>query len=108
MTAYGCRFPAWLTPGVESGRGRGLGGGCVKSGTRQRHPRTEAISRVVDVSDSQEHIVRDRLPRQLFFGNLGTFQIGPGTEEVFKLIPSGDLNSALPMRKILVQPACLR
>jgi hypothetical protein len=56
-------------------------------------PETGAISRVVDVSASQGHIVPTTIAYHgnFFFGNLGTFPIVPGTEKVFKLTPSGQL-----------------
>lgn len=56
-------------------------------------PATGAISRVVDVSASQGHIVPTALAYKgnLFFGNLGTFPVVPGTQTIFKLTPSGNL-----------------
>jgi len=56
-------------------------------------PETGAISRVIDVSASQGHIVPTTLAYHgnFFFGNLGTFPVVPGTEKVFKLTPSGQL-----------------
>jgi sugar lactone lactonase YvrE len=56
-------------------------------------PATGAISRVVDVSASQGHIVPTALAYKgnFFFGNLGEFPVVPGTETVFKLTPSGNL-----------------
>src|SRR6266545_7235591 len=57
-------------------------------------PETGAISRVIDVSASQGHIVPTTVAYHgnFFFGNLGTFPIFPGSEKVFKLTPSGQLN----------------
>jgi len=54
-------------------------------------PETGAISRVVDVSATQGHIVPTALAYDgnFFFGNLGTFPIVPGSQSVFKLTPSG-------------------
>ena len=56
-------------------------------------PATGAISRVVDVSASQGHIVPTALAYKgnFFLGNLGTFPVVPGAETVFKLTPSGQL-----------------
>jgi hypothetical protein len=56
-------------------------------------PWTGAISRVVDVSASQGHIVPTALAykRNFFLGNLGEFPVIPGSETVFKLTPSGKL-----------------
>lgn len=53
------------------------------------------ITRVVDVSASQGHIVPSSLTYKgnFFFGNLGTFPIDPGTEQIMKLTPSGQLKS---------------
>jgi hypothetical protein len=59
----------------------------------QIDPLTGTISRVVDVSATQGHIVPTALAYKgnFFFGNLGTFPVTPGTETVFKLTPSGQL-----------------
>ena len=56
-------------------------------------PLTGAISRTVDVSASQGHIVPSALADNgnLFLGNLGEFPVTPGSESVFKLTPSGEL-----------------
>jgi hypothetical protein len=56
-------------------------------------PRTGAITRAVDVSASQGHIVPTALAYKgnFFLGNLGTFPVVPGTQTVFKLTPSGHL-----------------
>jgi len=56
-------------------------------------PETGEIQRVVDVSQSQGHIVPTAVGYHgnFFFGNLGEFPIVPGTETVFKLTPSGQL-----------------
>jgi hypothetical protein len=58
-------------------------------------PGTGAITRVVDVSATQGHIVPTAIAYKgdFFFGNLGTFPIVPGTEEIFKLTPSGQLKT---------------
>ncbi len=56
-------------------------------------PASGTISRVVDVSASQGHIVPTALAYKgnFFLGNLGTFPVTPGTEKIFKLAPSGNL-----------------
>ena len=50
------------------------------------------ITRVVDVSASQGHIVPTAITYKgnFFFGNLGTFPIVPGSEQIRKLTPSGE------------------
>jgi hypothetical protein len=53
-----------------------------------------AISRVVDVSATQGHVVPTVVRyRQGSFllGNLGTFPIAPGTEKIFAVSPAGEL-----------------
>jgi BON domain len=49
------------------------------------------ITRVVDISASQGHIVPTAIAYKgnFFVGNLGTFPIVPGTEQIRKLTPSG-------------------
>src|SRR6266516_3535128 len=49
------------------------------------------ITRVVDISASQGHIVPTAITYKgnFFVGNLGTFPIVPGTEQIRKLTPSG-------------------
>jgi len=56
-------------------------------------PATGMISRVVDVSATQGHIVPTALAYKgnFFVGNLGEFPVVPGTGTVFKLTPSGEL-----------------
>ncbi len=56
-------------------------------------PETGAISRVVDVSASQGHIVPTAIAfhGSFVFGNLGTFPITPGNESIFKLMPDGKI-----------------
>jgi hypothetical protein len=56
-------------------------------------PDTGAISRVVDVSASQGHIVPTAIAYRgsFFLGNLGTFPVVPGSEKLFRLNPSGHL-----------------
>jgi glucose/arabinose dehydrogenase len=57
-------------------------------------PDTGEITRVVDVSASQGHIVPTSIAYRgnLFFGNLGTFPIVPGTQGILRLTPSGQLH----------------
>ena len=49
------------------------------------------ISRVIDVSASQGHIVPTALAYHgnFYFGNLNTFPIMPGSSKIFKVTPSG-------------------
>jgi len=58
-------------------------------------PATGAISRVIDVSASQGHIVPTALAYKgtFFAGNLGTFPVTPGTESLFKVTPSGQIKT---------------
>ena len=58
-------------------------------------PSTGGITRVVDVSASQDHIVPTAVAYRgnFFFGNLGTFPIMPGTQKILKLTPSGSLKT---------------
>jgi hypothetical protein len=53
------------------------------------------ITRVVDISASQGHIVPTAITYKgnFFVGNLGTFPIVPGTEQILKLTPSGQLKT---------------
>ena len=53
------------------------------------------ITRVVDVSATKGHIVPTAIAYKgnFFFGNLGTFPIAPGTQEIIKLTPSGQLQT---------------
>jgi hypothetical protein len=53
-----------------------------------------SISRVVDVSATQGHVVPTSLSvhGNFYFGNLGTFPVTPGDENVWKLTPSGHLS----------------
>jgi hypothetical protein len=57
------------------------------------NPRTGAISRLVDVSASQGHIVPTALAYHgnFFLGNLGLFPVDPGSAKVLKLNPRGKL-----------------
>ena len=59
------------------------------------NPSTGAISRLIDVSASQGHIVPTALAYQgnFFFGNLGTFPVTPGSESLFKVTPSGQIKT---------------
>ena len=53
------------------------------------------ITRIVDVSASQGHMVPTALAYKgnFFFGNLGTFPIVPATQRIMKLTPSGQLRT---------------
>jgi hypothetical protein len=60
-------------------------------------PTSGAISRLVDVSASQGHIVPTAIARGGLFGgfivgNLGTFPIVPGSEQLMRVSTSGDLS----------------
>jgi hypothetical protein len=57
------------------------------------NPSTGRISRLVDISASQGHIVPTALAYKgnFFFGNLGTFPVKPGSESLFKVTPSGHI-----------------
>jgi hypothetical protein len=59
------------------------------------NPNTGKITRLVDVSATQGHIVPTALAYNgnFFFGNLGTFPIVPGSEQVRKLTPSGKIKT---------------
>lgn len=60
-------------------------------------PTSWAVRRVVDVSASQGHIVPTALAERsgnLFFSQLGTFPVDPGSEKVFSLKRNGDLSVA--------------
>jgi sugar lactone lactonase YvrE len=56
-------------------------------------PSSGAITRVIDVSASQGHIVPTTIAYKgnFFFGNLGVFPVAPGTESIFKVTPSGQI-----------------
>ena len=58
-------------------------------------PATGAISRLIDISASQGHIVPTALAYKgnFFFGNLGTFPVTPGTQSLFKVTPSGQIKT---------------
>ena len=59
------------------------------------NPSTGTISRVIDVSASQGHIVPTALAYKgnFFLGNLGTFPVTPGSESLFKVTPSGQIKT---------------
>src|SRR6516162_4271968 len=59
------------------------------------NPSTGAISRLIDVSASQGHIVPTALAYKgnFFVGNLGTFPVTPGSESLFKVTPSGQIKT---------------
>ncbi len=52
-----------------------------------------SISRVIDVSASQGHIVPTALAYHgnFYFGNLNTFPIEPGSSKIFKVTPNGQI-----------------
>jgi hypothetical protein len=54
---------------------------------------TGEVSRVIDVSAHEGHIVPTALAYKggFFIGNLGTFPVAPGSETVFKVTPSGQI-----------------
>jgi hypothetical protein len=57
-------------------------------------PATGQIRRVVDVSATQGHVVPTAIGERfgnLFFGNLGTFPVQPGSEKVWSLARNGTL-----------------
>jgi hypothetical protein len=58
-------------------------------------PATGAISRLIDVSASQGHIVPTALAYKgnFFLGNLGTFPVTPGSESLFKVTPGGQIKT---------------
>jgi hypothetical protein len=62
------------------------------------NPATGAISRLIDVSASQGHIVPTALAYQgsFFFGNLGTFPVTTGSQSLFKVTPSGQIKTWAP------------
>ena len=53
------------------------------------------ITRVVDVSATEGHIVPTAIAYKgnFFFGNLGTFPVAPGTQQILKLNPGGQLKT---------------
>jgi len=58
-------------------------------------PSTGAISRVVDISASQGHIVPTALAYDrgsFYVGNLGTFPVKPGSSVILKVTPSGQVS----------------
>jgi hypothetical protein len=58
-------------------------------------PTTSKVTRVVDVSASQGHVVPTAIAYKgnFFVGNLGDFPVAPGYEQVWKLTPSGNLKT---------------
>jgi hypothetical protein len=56
-------------------------------------PATGTITRVIDVSASQGHIVPAAIAYKgnFFFGNLGLFPVAPGSSSIFKVTPSGQI-----------------
>jgi hypothetical protein len=60
-------------------------------------PATGQIRRVADISAKLGHIVPTALAERygnLFFGNLGTFPVTPGSEKVWSLARNGDISVA--------------
>jgi hypothetical protein len=58
-------------------------------------PRTGAVSRIVDVSASQGHIVPTVVAARrgaLYISNLGVFPVVPGMEKIFRISRSGELS----------------
>jgi hypothetical protein len=53
------------------------------------------ISRVIDISASQGHVVPTALAYHgnFYFGNLNTFPIAPGSSKVWKVTPSGSIKT---------------
>jgi hypothetical protein len=59
-------------------------------------PRTAQISRLVDISASQGHVVPTVIAYyggNFYVANLGTFPIVPGSEKVFKITPDGTIST---------------
>jgi hypothetical protein len=56
------------------------------------------VSRVIDVSASQGHIVPTAVAfhGNFYLGNLGLFPITPGTSNIYKVTPSGQIKVAVP------------
>lgn len=56
-------------------------------------PSTGGISRLIDISASQGHIVPTALAYRgnFVFGNLGRFPVTPGSQSLFKVTPSGQI-----------------
>ena len=61
-------------------------------------PSTGAITRMVDVSASQGHIVPTAIAYHgsFFFGNLSTFPVTPGASSIFRVTPSGNIRTWAP------------
>ena len=55
------------------------------------------ISRVIDISASQGHVVPTAVAYHgnFYVGNLGTFPVTPGTENIYKITPSGQITVAV-------------
>jgi hypothetical protein len=62
------------------------------------NPHTGAISRVVDISASQGHIVPTALAFHETFvmGNLGLFPVVPGSSALYRITPGGQIRVAVP------------
>ncbi|MDQ6888078.1 MAG: ScyD/ScyE family protein [Gemmatimonadota bacterium] len=58
-------------------------------------PKSGVVSRVIDISASQGHIVPTVIAKRegaLYIGNLGTFPVIPGSEKILRLSRSGELS----------------
>lgn len=64
-------------------------------GSLDRVALSGAITRVVDVSATQGHIVPTTVSYHgnFFVGNLNTFPVVPGSSQIFKITPSGEMKS---------------
>ena len=63
------------------------------------NPSTGAISRIIDISATQGHIVPTVIVRRgdaFYLSNLGVFPVVPGLETIFRLSPSGKLTVVAP------------
>jgi hypothetical protein len=58
-------------------------------------PVARTITRLIDVSASEGHIVPTAIAYKgnFFFGNLSTFPITPGSSSIFKVTPSGNIGN---------------
>jgi hypothetical protein len=67
-----------------------------------------SISRVVDVSATQGHVVPTSLSvnGNFYFGNLGNFPVAPGKEKIWKLDPSGHLSVVATGLTTVLGTAC--
>ena len=58
-------------------------------------PVARTITRLIDVSASEGHIVPTAIAYKgnFFFGNLSTFPVTPGSSSIFKVTPSGNIGN---------------